>query len=278
MTRPLQVAMLGASRIAWAVTIVPLDPRGDRTCGSRGHSPARAMPRSASMPVSHGGAAAAAGVAITADRGACARGCHGRDRVHAAAGVGPARGALCGTRSCAHGDRHDRSRRRRATARDRGGRAKSIPIVLAPEHESRRERAARGLPSWRRARWTRTTTPEIHEAHHSPEGRCSKRNRAGARSCGRGGAAADPRVGVAILTRQGQHRPDGRGGAIGFSVVRGGDIVGDHRLIVRGSTVSSSSLRITRRTAPGFARGALAAARWVGRPPGALPMRDVLGI
>lgn len=65
-------------------------------------------------------------------------------------------------------------------------------------------------------------------------------------------------------------------GEIGFSVIRGGGIVGEHSVIFAAEeeviTISHSALGRDM-----FARGALAAARWiVGKPPGAYSMDDVL--
>lgn len=67
-------------------------------------------------------------------------------------------------------------------------------------------------------------------------------------------------------------------GEIGFSVVRGGGIVGEHSVIFAGEeeilTLSHSG-----RDRGLFARGAVAAARWVaGKPPGLYDMQDVLGM
>ena len=66
-------------------------------------------------------------------------------------------------------------------------------------------------------------------------------------------------------------------GEIGFSVLRGGGIVGEHSVIFAAEeeilTLSHSA-----RDRGLFARGALAAARWVaGKPPGEYDMQDVLG-
>lgn len=65
-------------------------------------------------------------------------------------------------------------------------------------------------------------------------------------------------------------------GEIGFSVVRGGGVVGEHSVIFAADdeviTISHSALRRDM-----FARGALTAARWViGRKPGEYAMSDVL--
>ena len=66
-------------------------------------------------------------------------------------------------------------------------------------------------------------------------------------------------------------------GDIGFAVVRGGGIVGDHSVsfIAEDETLT---LAHSARDRGLFARGALVAARWVvGRPPGHYGMVDVLG-
>ncbi len=66
-------------------------------------------------------------------------------------------------------------------------------------------------------------------------------------------------------------------GTIGFSVLRGGDIVGEHVLTFAGP---GERIELAHRAhdRSGFARGALKAARWVvGRPPGLYSMQDVLG-
>ena len=67
-------------------------------------------------------------------------------------------------------------------------------------------------------------------------------------------------------------------GEIGFSVQRGGGIVGEHSVVFAAEdeilTLSHSA-----RDRGLFARGAVEAARWVaGRPPGAYDMQDVLGL
>jgi len=117
---------------------------------------------------------------------------------------------------------------------------------------------------------------EIVEAHHrhkvdAPSGTALGLGNAVAR--GRG-ISLDA---VAVHARHGSTgaRPDG---AIGFAVIRGGDIVGDHRLIFAGPG-ERIELAHHAEDRSGFARGALAAARWlVGRPPGLYSMVDVLGL
>jgi 4-hydroxy-tetrahydrodipicolinate reductase len=66
-------------------------------------------------------------------------------------------------------------------------------------------------------------------------------------------------------------------GAIGFSSVRAGDIVGEHHVLFAGS---GETLELVHRATDRmtFAHGSLAAARWLlGQPPGFYGMADVLG-
>jgi 4-hydroxy-tetrahydrodipicolinate reductase len=67
-------------------------------------------------------------------------------------------------------------------------------------------------------------------------------------------------------------------GAIGFAALRGGDVVGDHAVIFAGA---GERIELTHRATDRriYARGAVAAARWLhGRPPGLYAMADVLGL
>lgn len=116
---------------------------------------------------------------------------------------------------------------------------------------------------------------EIFEAHHrrkvdAPSGAALMLGEAAAK--GRGVSLAQ----VARRTRDGitGERPVQE---IGFSVLRGGGIVGEHSVTFAADdeilTLSHSA-----RDRGLFARGALAAARWVtGRPAGEYDMQDVLG-
>ena len=116
---------------------------------------------------------------------------------------------------------------------------------------------------------------EITEAHHrrkvdAPSGTALMLAEAAAG--GRGVALAD----VAVHARHGLTgpRPDG---AIGFAVLRGGGVVGEHAVVFAAEdeilTLSHSA-----RDRSLFARGALAAALWLpGKPPGLYDMMDVLG-
>ncbi len=69
-----------------------------------------------------------------------------------------------------------------------------------------------------------------------------------------------------------------RAGDIGFAVMRGGGIVGDHHVCFAGSqeVITLSHSAIDRGL---FAKGAVAAAKWAaGKPPGLYSMREVLGV
>jgi 4-hydroxy-tetrahydrodipicolinate reductase len=130
------------------------------------------------------------------------------------------------------------------------------------------EQAARALAA-------RDYDIEVFEAHHArkvdaPSGTALMLGEAAAR--GRG-VELDK---VAQRGRDGLTGPR-REGDIGFAVLRGGDIIGEHSVIFAAQeeilTLSHSA-----RDRSLFARGALAAARWAaGKPPGAYDMRDVLG-
>ncbi|MCA3720676.1 4-hydroxy-tetrahydrodipicolinate reductase [Phenylobacterium sp.] len=116
---------------------------------------------------------------------------------------------------------------------------------------------------------------EVFEAHHrrkvdAPSGTALMLGEAAARGRGVDLDRASIRARDGITGA----RPEG---AIGFSVVRGGGVIGEHSVLFAGEdeilTLSHSA-----RDRGLFARGALAAARWVvSREPGAYDMQDVLG-
>ena len=116
---------------------------------------------------------------------------------------------------------------------------------------------------------------EITEAHHrrkvdAPSGTALMLAEAAAR--GRGVNLAD----ATVPARHGLTgpRPDG---AIGFSVLRGGGIIGEHA-VVFATEDEILTLSHSARDRSLFARGAVAAALWLpGKPPGLYDMMDVLG-
>lgn len=80
-----------------------------------------------------------------------------------------------------------------------------------------------------------------------------------------------------VYGRHGETGPRARGD-IGFAVIRGGGVIGEHRVKFAGDqevlTLSHSALDRGL-----FARGAVAAAQWAaGKPPGLYSMRDVLDL
>ncbi|WP_082564538.1 4-hydroxy-tetrahydrodipicolinate reductase [Caulobacter sp. Root1472] len=116
---------------------------------------------------------------------------------------------------------------------------------------------------------------EVYEAHHR-----RKIDAPSGTALMLGQAAADGRgVGLGQVADRGRDGMTGprKAGAIGFSVVRGGGIIGEHSVIFAGEEeVLTLSHSATDRGL--FARGAVAAALWVkGRPPGLYDMQDVLG-
>lgn len=125
--------------------------------------------------------------------------------------------------------------------------------------------AAAALPDW---------DLEIVEAHH---GRKQDAPSGTALALGRAAAAARDTVleTTATYHREG-HTGERAEGSIGFAVVRGGDIVGEHTamLIGQGERLELAH-RATDRSI--FARGALYAARWLtGRPAGRWQLDDVI--
>ncbi|TBD05368.1 4-hydroxy-tetrahydrodipicolinate reductase [Rhizobium beringeri] len=117
---------------------------------------------------------------------------------------------------------------------------------------------------------------EILEAHHN-----RKIDAPSGTALMLGEAAAEGRgVSLASVERRGRdgitgERPTGE---IGFAVLRAGGIVGEHSVLFAAAeevvTLSHSALDRGM-----FARGALAAARWIaGRTPGEYAMGDVLGL
>ncbi|HTV86948.1 MAG TPA: 4-hydroxy-tetrahydrodipicolinate reductase [Dyella sp.] len=125
--------------------------------------------------------------------------------------------------------------------------------------------AAAALPDW---------DLEIIETHHG-----RKEDAPSGTALALGHAAAQARG--TTLEKDGVYVREGRPGArrqgsIGFAVVRGGDVVGEHTalLLGQGERVELSH-RATDRSI--FARGALEAAAWlVGRKPGAYAIDDLL--
>jgi 4-hydroxy-tetrahydrodipicolinate reductase len=153
--------------------------------------------------------------------------------------------------------------------------AEAIPIVMAPNmsvgvNVAMRlvELAAKSLgPEY---------DVEVFEMHHrkkvdAPSGTALKLGEVAAKARG----ATLEKDGV--FQRYGQ-TGERKGGAIGFSVARGGDVVGDHTVYFAGP---GERIEITHRSASraNYAQGAMRAAKFVaGRAPGLYDMQDVLGL
>ena len=117
---------------------------------------------------------------------------------------------------------------------------------------------------------------EIVEAHHK-----HKVDAPSGTALMLGEAAADGRgVRLSDVSDRGRDGITGarEEGHIGFSAVRGGDIVGEHDVIFAGAG-ERIILRHVATDRAIFARGAVKAALWgIGRKPGAYDMMDVLGL
>jgi len=165
------------------------------------------------------------------------------------------------------------------TGFDAGGRAvleataKQVALVLAP-NMSVGVQALLRLVELGAALLDEGYDLEIIEAHHrdkvdAPSGTALQLGERAARA--RGQKLAD----VAVYARQGEvgaRVP----GSIGFSAIRGGDIVGDHTVLFAGA---GERIEITHRSTSrqSYASGALRAARFVHeRAPGLYAMHDVL--
>ena len=162
---------------------------------------------------------------------------------------------------------------------DIAGHAQHVAIVLAPNMSvgvnvvmKLIETAARTLDAG--------FDVEIVEAHHrhkidAPSGTALQMGEVVARASGRDLAAC------AVYARDGLSSPDGSERdprAIGFSSVRGGDIVGDHTVLFAGN---GERIEITHRSSSRatYAEGGLRAARFVaGKKSGLYSMNDVLGL
>ncbi|GAB4123721.1 MAG: 4-hydroxy-tetrahydrodipicolinate reductase [Rhodothalassiaceae bacterium] len=113
---------------------------------------------------------------------------------------------------------------------------------------------------------------EILEMHHA-----MKRDAPSGTALALGDAAAEGRgraASFAASDRSGIRKT----GEIGFAVLRGGDVIGDHEVIFAGAGERLSlAHRATDRLV--FARGALRAAAWLyGRPAGLYGLDDMLGL
>ena len=260
----LNVAMLGASG-RMGRTIVPLIAASDRPAPQRRARRRAGRAASVTTPACSPDGAPLA-VAVSSDPG---RALEGAD---VAIDFTLPAASLLNAREClrppgAAGHRHHRPRRA-GSGRDREDRASRVPVVMAPNMSlgvnllfKLVELAARALDA--------DYDIEIVEAHHR-----HKKDAPSGTALGLGRAVAQGR-GTTLdagrrLCASRRHAVRGAAAPIGFAVVRGGDIVGDHPVIFAGPG-EQVELSHHAQDRSGFARGALVAARWVvGRPAGLL--------
>jgi 4-hydroxy-tetrahydrodipicolinate reductase len=153
--------------------------------------------------------------------------------------------------------------------------AKDVAVLIAPNTSVGVSMVAK-LVSMATAGLGPSYDVEVFEAHHR-----TKRDAPSGTALALGEAVAGVRgqalEDVAVYDRSAQSAPR-TPGSIGFSVVRGGDIVGEHTVIF---AAAGERVEITHRATDRitFARGALRAAEWlVGRQAGLYAMQDVLGL
>ena len=117
---------------------------------------------------------------------------------------------------------------------------------------------------------------EILELHHRHKADAPSGTALGLGRAAAAGRAVDLEA-VSVTSREGQTGAR-RDGDIGFAVLRGGDVVGDHSVIFAGE---GERLELTHRAGDRriYAHGALSAALWaLDREPGLYGMKDVLGL
>jgi 4-hydroxy-tetrahydrodipicolinate reductase len=153
--------------------------------------------------------------------------------------------------------------------------ARSIPVLYSPNMSLGVNLLLR-LVELTAQKLDETYDIEVFEAHHrnkkdSPSGTALALGRS---------AAAGRNVNLDEVAEHDRHGSSvaRRAGAIGFSVFRGGDVIGDHTVTFAGM---GERVELTHRASDrmAFARGALTGARWLAlRPSGLYSMQDVLGL
>lgn len=146
---------------------------------------------------------------------------------------------------------------------------KSIPVLAAPNMSlgvalltRMAEQAAKVLGA--------EFDVEIHEAHHK-----HKKDAPSGTALALGETIAQAR-GIPAPGKEHDRGGVRAPGSIGFSVVRAGDIVGEHTVLFAGA---GERLELSHRAQSrlGFAQGALTVARWIaGRPAGVYQLADTL--
>ena len=162
-------------------------------------------------------------------------------------------------------------------ARELDAAAREIPLLVAPNTSiavtlliELVRNAARALPA--------AFDIEIIEAHHrmkrdAPSGTALALGEAAA--AGRRGPGNPLTENEIHSARTGSPQPR-KAGEIGFAVIRGGDVVGEHSVLFAGDG-ERLTLSHTATDRAIFARGAVQAAVWLaGRPPGRYSMHDFI--
>lgn len=153
--------------------------------------------------------------------------------------------------------------------------AEQIPIVMAP-NMSLGVNLLLKLVELAATKLDADYDIEVFEAHHR-----HKKDAPSGTALALGAAAANGRdVKLSDAAEHSRHGNTGarKRGAIGFSVFRGGDVVGDHTVTFAGI---GERIELTHRASDrlAFARGAVRAAQWLtSQPPGLYSMQDVLGL
>jgi len=153
--------------------------------------------------------------------------------------------------------------------------AREIAIVMAPNMSIGVNVAAKLVEVAARALGPDYDV-EVFEIHHklkvdAPSGTALHLGKVAAEARGTGFDEAS------VFARHGT-TGERQAGSIGFSVARGGDVVGDHTVFFAGP---GERLEITHRAASRttYAQGAMRAAKFLaGKPPGLYDMADVLGL
>ena len=157
-----------------------------------------------------------------------------------------------------------------------GEQAKAVPVVYAANMSTGVNLSLNLLATAARALADAGYDIEVIEAHHrhkvdAPSGTALMMGRAVAEACGR-----DLRT-QGVFSREGRCGPR-TDDEIGFSVIRAGDIVGEHTVMfaTEGERIEITHKASSRMT---FANGAVRAALWVAQAqPGLYDMQDVLGL
>jgi 4-hydroxy-tetrahydrodipicolinate reductase len=153
--------------------------------------------------------------------------------------------------------------------------AEQIPIVMAP-NMSLGVNLLLKLVELAATKLDADYDIEVFEAHHR-----NKKDAPSGTALALGAAAANGRdVNLTDTAEYSRHGNTGarKRGAIGFSVFRGGDVVGDHTVTFAGI---GERIELTHRASDrlAFARGAVRAAQWLtSQTPGLYSMQDVLGL